>query len=331
MEIYSTPSVTSAGSAPVQKKEPGQETPTTSAGIAAQGGAAPDPSSPSFQVVASSLSQFFPALSGEEIDIKIAQATLQLQEVVGKTNTNELVAKEEQKRESLAERTQKLEEAQAKQEEAEAKQKKGGFLNRLKTAFQFIGAALTVAIGAALIATGAGAAFGAVLVGMGAIQMMMAIDSVVAQETGFGITGNIVKAFGGSDELARGFDIAYQVIATVAIIAVSIMTMRADVLVAEFAKGAALVVGAVTTITSSSVAIKSSVVNNQAANAQADAQDLQADGQDLQAFNELLNDFIDQILNRVSGAATQFNAMLDDISQSVKDRGDTLARANFTG
>ncbi len=128
MEIYSTGGANAVGYTSVQKKDVGQETPTTAAGIAAQGGAAPDPSSPTFQVVASSLSQFFPALTGEQIDIKIAEATLQLQEVVGKTNTNELVAKEEQKRESLAERTQDLEEAQRKQEEAEAKQKKSGLL-----------------------------------------------------------------------------------------------------------------------------------------------------------------------------------------------------------
>ena len=48
-----------------------------------------------------------------------------------------------------------------------------------------------------------------------------------------------------------------------------------------------------------------------------------------QAFNELINDFIDQILARVSGTNSQFNAMLDDIVASIKDRGETLARVKF--
>ncbi len=332
MEIYSTGGANAAAYTSVQKKDAPQQAPQTAAGIAAQGGAAPDPSSPAVQNILSSLSEFFPSRNAEDVDILLARTTLEQQEVVGKTNTNELVAKEEQKRESLAEKTKTLEEAQKKQEEAEAKQKKGGFFNKLKQAFQAIGAVLTMAIGAALIATGVGGPVGVALVGLGAMQMVMMLDSLVAQHNdGFGLMGSMWKAMGASDDVARGFDIAFQVTMTVAIVAGAILTARADVAAAQFAQGAALVIGATTTIATSSLSVKSAVVNKEAAFAQAEAQDTQAKSQEMQAFTEILNDFIDQILNRISGAASQFNAMLDDISTSVKDRGDTLARANFTG
>ncbi|WP_341367302.1 type III secretion system translocon subunit SctE [Yoonia sp. BS5-3] len=378
-----------AGASPVQKitTEPGATDLGPSGiglGSVAQNGAVPDAVGQSYQAITMSLSKFFLTTSGDKVDIKVAEATLKLKEVVGKTETGELVTMEEKKRQNAAEQREAAEESQKSIEEAKEareKSKKSGLFGKI---FGGIAAALSIIAGAILIATGpftfgATAVLGAALIVGGVTSSMMLIDQKVAEEKGTGIFGTIatkvMEARGFSDEAieknAAKWDKAFTGIAISIMIISAVATMGAGFAASGASLGAASataasagstaggaagagstvavtaasnsvswtarfqqissVIGSVIMVGQSTANMSSAVFGYQAAEDQSNAQKRQADNLRLQAFNELLNDFIDQILARVSGTQKQFNAMLDEVVTSIKDRGDTLARAKFSG
>ncbi|MDX8355152.1 type III secretion system translocon subunit SctE [Cognatiyoonia sp. IB215182] len=347
-------------------------------GSVASAGPVPDPISQSYEVVSQSLSKFFPTLTGDKIDILVAEVTLQLKEIVGKTDTNELNAKEEQKRQNAAEQRAAAEDAQKALDDAkaaEAKARKSGLFGKI---FGGIAAALAIVVGAILIATGVGAVLGAALIVGGVASGMMLADQIVAEKNGgtgmFGLMATkFMEARGFSEEAiernAAKWDKAFKIVAITAIVLSAVVTMGAGFAAssasagsaaAGSATGAAAAAGGTTgtvTLTAasnvsrvadliqkvstgvSSLAMLGSgvatatttVFSYQASQDQAEAFRNQADVARTQALNELLNDFIDQILTRISGTTSQFHAMLDEVVASVKDRGDTFARAKFAG
>ncbi|MEM9717319.1 MAG: type III secretion system translocon subunit SctE, partial [Pseudomonadota bacterium] len=118
------------------------------AGTVGPGGAVPDPITQSYEAISQSLSKFFPTLTGDKIDVLIAEASLKLKDIVGRTEVNELNAMEEQKRQNAAEQRAAAEEAQKSLEEAQAareKSKKSGLMGRI---FGAISAAVSIVVGA---------------------------------------------------------------------------------------------------------------------------------------------------------------------------------------
>lgn len=346
-------------------------------GSVASAGPVPDPISQSYEVVSQSLSRFFPTLTGDKIDILVAEATLKLKEIVGKTDTNELNAKEEQKRQNAAEQRAAAEDAQKALDDAkaaEAKAKKSGLFGKI---FGGIAAALAIVVGAILIATGVGAVLGAALIVGGVASGMMLADQIVAEKNGgtgmFGLMATkFMEARGFSEEAiernAAKWDKAFKIVAITVIVLSAVATMGAGFSASSASAGSAAAGGAAgaaaaggttgtMTLTAasnvsrvvdliqkvstgvSSLAMLGSgvatatttVFSYQASQDQAEAFRSQADVARAQALNELLNDFIDQILTRISGTNSQFHAMLDEVVASVKDRGDTFARAKFAG
>ena len=350
-----------------QPNEVGQAGSSVGAGSVAAGGVVPDPTSQSYQAITQSLSRFFPTVSGDKIDILVAEASLKLKDIVGKTELNELHAKEEQKRQNAAEQRAAAEDAQKALEDAraaEAKAKKGGLFGKI---FGGIASALAIIAGAILIATGAGAVLGAALIVGGVASAAMLTDQIMAEKTGMGLLGTLVTGdmkdleailpgVSFSEEayerVAERSDKAFKIIAITVMVLSAVVTMGAGFAAssASAAGSAAASAGGAAATTSKSVdmfqklsAVVSSIAmagsgvatattavfSFQAAQDQAEAFRGQADVVRSQAFNELINDFIDHILARVSGTNSQFNAMLDDIVASIKDRGETLARVKF--
>ncbi|MEL6683372.1 MAG: type III secretion system translocon subunit SctE [Pseudomonadota bacterium] len=368
------------GANPVQKVSTqsgnvDQQAPSAGLGSVADAGALPVVTAQSYQAITHTLSKHFPTITGDKIDILIAEASLKLKDIVGKTDVNELITKEEQKRQNAAEQKAAAEDAQKAMEEAkaaEAKAKKSGLLGKI---FGGIATALSIVAAGLLIASGVGAPLAAALIVGVVASTMLLIDGAVAERNGTGILGSIATAImeakGFSDEAIernaakwdagfKGFMIAVMLIAAVA----SLGMMVSGVGAAASAGGAAAASGTAngaggtinvaekgsrlvtfantmkpfvsaaqsgTQIAASGISINTAMTQLDAARGQADAQELQADRIRLQALNELLDDFIDQILARISGSNSIFNAILDDVVASIKDRGDTLARAKFTG
>ncbi len=359
------------GAVPVQPltSQPDVVTPSgPSAGVssAVAAGYVPDAVTQGYEQITQSLSKFFPALTGDKIDILIAEASLKLKEIVGKTETQELAAKEEQKRQNAAEQRAKAEESQQKLEEAQAaaaKAKKSGLFGKI---FGGIALALSVVAAGLLLATGVGAPLAAALIVGVVAGATLYVDGFVAEKNGTGILGTIatkvMEAQGFSDEAieehaakwdkaGRGIMIAAMVISAVVTFGASAASMSgatASTASSTAASGsqAAATTGGISlgSVQSATVMLQSGTAVGgatasmitakrafDASNLQADAQDAQARVAEVQALNQLLDDFIDQILARVSATNSQFNAMLDDVVASVKDRGDTLARSKFAG
>ncbi len=353
----------------VQESGPGAG---VSAAVAA--GVVPDAVVQGYEAITQSLVKFFPTLTGDQIDILIAEATLKLKEVVGKTEVNELQAKEEQKRQNAAEQRAAAEDAQKALEEAQAaekKAKKGGLFGKI---FGGIAAVMSIVVGAALIATGAGAPLGAALIVSGTASALMLVDQIMMEKTGSGLSSTMLKVAVQIVEILPGVDIndekvaalgekldnafkwvmiAVMVASAVVSLGVGVSAMMSSATATATAsagaggqalnvveKGSttwntvnkiATGVTAVATAGSGSATIATAKFSYDASNQQADARETQADVLRARALNDLLDDFIDQILARVSGTNSQFNAMLDDVMASIKDRGDTLARAKFSG
>lgn len=346
-----------------------QSGPTAGVSSAVAAGYVPDAVVQSYEGITQSLSKFFPALTGDKIDILIAEASLKLKEIVGKTETQELNAKEEQKRQNAIEQRAKAEDSQKKLDEAQeaaAKAKKSGLFGKI---FGGIALALSVVAAGLLLASGVGAPLAAVIVVGVVASVALYADGYVAEANGTGIFGtiatSIMEARGFSDEaieehsakwdkIGRGVMIALMVVsvvvtfgataassagsaastgvnsATTATTGASTATTVGGVSIGS-AQSAVTILQAGTTIGASTATMITAKRAFDAANFQADAQDAQAQLTEMQALNQLLDDFIDQILARVSATNSQFNAMLDDVVTSIKDRGDTLARAKFAG
>ncbi|MEM9785842.1 MAG: type III secretion system translocon subunit SctE [Pseudomonadota bacterium] len=347
---------------------------TVGAGTVGPGGAVPDPINYSYEAISQSLSKFFPTLTGDKIDVLIAEASLKLKDIVGRTEVNELNAMEEQKRQNAAEQRAAAEEAQKSLEEAQAareKSKKSGLMGRI---FGAISAAVSIVVGAALIMTGVGAVAGGLLLASGIVGALATLGSFIREEHGVGLLGFMAKRAMEDwtnldaetiERRTSRWDKAGTALAITTMLVLAVASMGyaaygiagAGQAAAAGAKTASLTDDAVqltketmTTaekwagfINKGSVAVDtamtgvevgysvhSAVQGYLAAKDQADAQRNQADNLQLQALNELLDDFIDQILARISGTNTLFNAMLDEVVQSIKDRGDTLARAKFS-
>lgn len=366
---------------------------TTGAGSLAQGGPLPDPLGQNYEMISQSLSKFFPTLTGDQVDTLVAEATMRLKEIVGETGTKELNAKEEQKRQSQAERRDAAEESQKQLDDAKAAAEKAKKSSGFGKFFNALVAIATIVAGAVLIATGAGAVAGAALLVAGTAAAIQLVDQIVMEQTGFGIAGNITILKQTADgvprdqaeEAAKKADKGFSIALTVVMVVASVVAMRPDILLksagakimqmastlsqatatttqaaatttqaasaatnaakaadvaaksaqmsktATMAQHGANTVNAAATAGSASSQIATAKLSYDAANKTADANELQAKSLELQALTDNLNDAIDEIMTRISGENSIFNAMLDNVSTSIKDRGETLARARFAG
>lgn len=379
-----------SGAGQVQKNTPqpndiSQAGPSVGAGSIAAAGAVPDAGGQSYVAISQSLSKFFPTITGDKIDILIAEASLKLKDIVGKTDLNELQAKEEQKRQNAAEQRAAAEDAQKALEDAraaEAKSKKAGLFGKI---FGGLAAAISIAVGAMLIATGAGAVLGAALIVSGVASAAMLADQLLMEHTGMGLMSHVVKDLAGTvdfllpfveideakvekfgEKLDKGFKwVAIAVIVLSAVVTLGVGFAGTGAAGAGAAAsagaggaaggGAAGGAGSVGVVAAKSTqhlttfqkfstgtsivvdaggaasSLATATLGYMASKDQAFAMEERADVARSQALNELLNDFIDQILNRIGDNDTILNAKLDDVVKSQDERGKTLASARFAG
>ena len=316
------------------------------AGNAAQNGPAPDAttSTQTTSVILAALSSFIPQLAGEQLDVLLAEATSKLKDVVGEVQTKKLLADEEAKSSSLDAKAAKLDEAEGKRIEAKEKRESANIWEKISLAFQALGAAISIIVGSVLIATGVATAAGAALIAVGLIGIALVIDSIVkmTSDTGLGIFGNIAyeasKAEGKSDaearEIAGKVDMSAGIILSVAAIAVSIVALAIPggqaSAVSSITQAVGTISSALSGIGSAVTSVGASANNYQATKATADSSEIKADSKELEALLLVLDDFIDELLSQISGNSQRFNAILEDIVGSIQDRGNTLARAQFS-
>ena len=189
------------------------------------GNVSPDVQVRVYAQITISLGKFSPALSGDKLDIFLAQITAEIKDKIEESEKSKATIEMEKKQSASAEKRAKLDEAEEKMEKAEKKSKKAGFWGKLRNAFQIIGSVLSIAIGTLLVATGVGAAIGGLMIASGVVGLIMSIDQAIAEKTGSGMMGNLAKAFGASDEEAAKWDMGFQITMAVVGIALGIASL----------------------------------------------------------------------------------------------------------
>jgi hypothetical protein len=372
------------------KKTDGVQGPTGAGNIAGVN-AAPDAAGTSnLSEMMASIAGLIPKMSGDQLDVLIVSLTSKMKDTMDKSDKDAIKTSQDAKRVAIAEKRGKLEEALKKIQDAEDAQKHASIWDKIKLAFQYLGAILSMVAGAVMVATGVGAVAGAMLIASGAVLLALAIDQTVSMATakngqdGLGALGLMCKAFakleGKSDEEAEqiaekgqmGLRIGLMGVALILagpsmVMGIASMVSSATTTATEIAsdaeenatiaeEGAAMgeqgaaaadevttqaeqiqqiaekvldVVNDFTAVGSAITEVGSSVTHYQASSDQADAKHAQADAKRFEAMQQFLDDMIDMALSHLKNNGDRFSAMLDSVTDAMKDRADTMSRATF--
>ncbi len=333
-----------------------------------------------------SLAAFMSGNAAIDVDVLLVQVAVAMRDTEATTQKSKINTDQETKKAQMREKEHKLEESAKKLE----KQQNGSIWEKIKLAFEWLGAMLAVALAVIAAVASLGGATALIVAAIAAVALV--IDSTVQQATGQGIMGNIVLAAGGTKEQAAqadmGFKIAVAVIGitgaisgtglgkAVKDIASSILdsamsaigkaipalaktgadavtkgadaaaktastlastaddALNAAKLVAKEAIVAQKMVNTGATANAALSATSTVVdtgVKTVAADLRADAKRLEAKAKSDEAFMQGLDDMIDQALSRLMASSDRFNAILDEITAAMSDRGNTLSRARFAG
>ncbi len=276
----------------------------------------------------------------QDIEVLVASVLDKMQSTQEAVSKAKLVLDQSKQKGTLQDKAQKLEEAVHKQEEAEKKQNSLSIWDKIKLAFQWIGAMLTIAVGAIVTAaaaiTGAGVAAGVLLITAGLVQLALAIDATVSAHTGKSIAGHVATAAGASEDVIRWLDVGFQVVGAIAGIALGIATavVGGPAAAGSIAAMVASISGIVQGISGAALttgSIAAGAVSYTASQNIAEAKELQAEANDLEAFIQLFNQIIDQLLSIITRASEQFNDALDGTVSSMNERASVLGRTQFAG
>lgn len=287
------------------------------------------------------LGSLLPQMSGDMVEVFLAEITAKMKESEDKASTDKYKSDQEAKRTELGAKKAKIDEAEKKIQESIDKRNSGNIFDIIGLIFQAIAAALAIVLGALLSAVCPVA--GALLIAAGVVGIIMMVDSAVQMATGLGIAGNIAKAAGASpEECAKadmGFRIAMAIVGIALAIASAVVTGGASFATAvqqlsnavqSFQKVAQTIQN-ITTMASAVNEVVTTSIKADAAVTEGEAKKLQAKAMEKDANIQLLEELIDMSLQRLIAAGNRFNEMMDMITDMIKDKGDMLSNAKFTG
>lgn len=329
-----------------------------------------------------SLTAFMTGKSSIDVEVLLVQVAVAMRDTEATTQKTKINTDQETKKAQMREKEHKLEESAKKLE----KQQNGSIWEKIKLAFEWLGAMLAVALAVIASVASLGGASALIVAAVAAVALV--INSTVTQATGQGIMGNIVLAAGGSKEEAAKADMGFQIaVAVIGIagavtgsglgkavkdIAQTIMdsamatlgkvipslaktgtdaaakgadalaktagsaddALNAANLGAKEAMAAEKLISTGATANAGLTATSAVVdtgVKTVAADLRAEAKRLEAKAKASEAIMQGLDDMIDQALSRLMASSERFNAILDEVTSAMSDRGNTLSRARFAG
>lgn len=152
----------------------------------------------------------------QQVDVLIVQVAIDMRDTESQSTSKRIDIEQSAARGKLDAQAQKIDEMVKKQEEARKKQESASLIDKIKLAFEWIGAALAVVVAVVAIATGAGAVVGALLLAAAMCAIASAVNSTVQTATGKGIGQHIGEAAGMSPEDAAKLDQAINITLAVA-------------------------------------------------------------------------------------------------------------------
>ena len=294
-------------------------------------------------VALNSLSAFMSGKPSADVDVLLVQIAVAMRDAEAANQKGKINIDQEAKKAQLKEKEAKLEEAQRKIEEAEAKQNSSNIFDKIKLAFEWLTAILAIVAAVLLIATGAGAVAGTMMLAAAGTSLIMAVDSTVMMATGNGIAGNLALLGGASEEEAAKADMGFKISLAVIGILLSLGAgiggaasgasagTSAALQAAKMAQKVVSLSQVGTSLGMTATNVASTAVKYEESELRSDAKSLEADAKTHEAVMQMLDDLIDQALSRLMAASDRFNQILEEITEAIADRGSTLARVRFAG
>jgi hypothetical protein len=152
-----------------------------------------------------SLTAFMTGKSSIDVEVLLVQVAVAMRDTEATTQKTKINTDQETKKAQMREKEHKLEESAKKLE----KQQNGSIWEKIKLAFEWLGAMLAVALAVIASVASLGGASALIVAAVAAVALV--INSTVTQATGQGIMGNIVLAAGGSKEEAAKADMGFQI------------------------------------------------------------------------------------------------------------------------
>jgi transloator len=329
----------------------GATTQTTPTGVVGQSGPTPDASGAKYQTAAipfalnamlESLTEMMGpnAKSDDDLDAKVASLEENLKNKLSQSDASQIQNDQAEQTAKIEAKAQKDQQAEQKIKDAVAKQQSASIWDKIKLAFEVIGAVLGCVVAGVLIATGVGTAAGIALAIGAAAGLMLAIDDVVKETTPdhLGIAGSIAHDSGEPLDYCQkcdmGFDIALAGIAAITSVVALVnpagifsagakLSAEATEVASQISKGAEIAQG-VNDIGTATTTVGSGVTNYQATTDQADAQGLQAQSKLLQAVINTLDDSVDIAIKALEAKAKTFAAVIQTVAQSAQDTANTI-------
>lgn len=165
---------------------------TTGVGVTADVAHAPEATKAAvLSNMMASIDAFMPAKSEDDVDVMVATATAKLKETMNKSQAAQIKVTEEQKREQAKEAEKKYKDADQKIQDAKYAASHASIWDKIKLAFEYVGAIMSILAGIATMVAGlatgvaAGPALlgGALLIESGLLMLTLAVDETVQQAT----------------------------------------------------------------------------------------------------------------------------------------------------
>lgn len=184
---------------------------TTGTGQIAGVHTAPDPAGLThLSAMMASIASIMPKLSDDEIQVLTESITQKMKDTIDKSQMDKVKNDQEKQHSALLAKEKKLQEAEKKINDAIDAQKHASIWDKIKLAFEYLGAILAMVAGVfALLSSAvtgpAGAVAGVLLITSGLMMLTLAIDDTVSQATakdgqpGMGMFGLMCKAIAKSE------------------------------------------------------------------------------------------------------------------------------------
>lgn len=356
--LTSTPTIPAYPQAtPTETNRLGEPAPATGAGSAAPTGPVPPASfSGVADAVMGSLRRMMPDISNEALQVMLLEVFTKIKETMGKNENETIEADQAAQRNALRDKQAKITQSEQKMEEATEKREKLSVWDKVKVAFQYVGAITAIISGVIAMAAGGpiGIAAGLMLITAGVLLFCMAADATYVAanssngNTSLGLVGEMHKAVlmnndpsmteAQATEKAQKADATARIVFTV--VAAALMIGAAIVNIAGAVQGVASVVSLATraatvannalsagaTVATGTGDIAAAVGKRDASNMEAEAKTLEGESKEFQALVGFLEDMIDLVMTRMKGLHETFEANLDALVSAVRDLGETMGR-----
>ncbi len=267
----------------------------------------------------------------DKILAELAAIKDKLKQTLGKTDDDQVNVEEQKKQAALQEEKAQNDKSTKSLKDAQAAQASESIGDKIKLAFECIGAVLAVVVAVALIATGVGAVAGAFLLAGAAVAIALAVDGVVKEATPdhLGIMGSIVHAAGGSLAEAQKGDMGFELaLSGVALICGGVTMFlnpegTASAIASTVANVSKIAEG-VSDVGMAGSTVSSSVYSYQATGDQADATKAQAQVKYIQASMTELDNQIDAAINALSQMMQGFNQSTGSLMDAIKAHVQSL-------